>query len=158
MSLKREFAAKKGSRGFGAENSFSPSNAVRTDITSALLTQRSTSVQHITSFKVYFSYRVGKLTADPRPHKSVKNDDLKTDENGGGSQGSGGAPAATRPAHPRQLRRRAGISSWPSAVLADRLYRGARRYCYSESTGWAWSTQGRSSKQITSNGGSWGRT
>jgi outer membrane receptor protein involved in Fe transport len=98
MSLKHDFAAKKGSLGFGAENFFSPSNTVRTDIASPLLTQQSVNVQHITSYKVYLSYRVGKLTADPRPHKSVKNDDLKTDENGGGSQGSGGAPAATRPA------------------------------------------------------------
>jgi outer membrane receptor protein involved in Fe transport len=98
MSVKREFAAQKASLGFGAENFFSPSNTVRSDIASPLLTQQSTTVQHITSFKVYLSYRVGQLSAEPRPHKSVKNDDLKTDENGGGSQGSGGAPAATRPA------------------------------------------------------------
>lgn len=98
MSLKHDFAAKKGSLGVGAENFFSPSNTIRTDITSPLLTQQTLSVQHLTSYKVYFSYRVGKLTATPRPHKNVKNDDLKTDENGGGSQGSGGVPAATRPA------------------------------------------------------------
>ena len=98
MSLKHDFAAKKGSLGFGAENFFSPSNTVRSDIAGPLLTQQSVTVQRITSYKVYLSYRIGKLTADPRPHKSVKNDDLKTDENGGGSQGSGSAPAATRPA------------------------------------------------------------
>jgi outer membrane receptor protein involved in Fe transport len=98
MSLKHDFAAKKGSLGLGAENFFSPSNTVRSDIASPLLTQQSSTVQHLTSYKVYLSYRIGKLTADPRPHKNVKNDDLKTDENGGGSQGSGGAPAATRPA------------------------------------------------------------
>jgi outer membrane receptor protein involved in Fe transport len=98
MSLKHDFAQKKGSLGLGAENFFSPSNTIRNDIAGPLLTQQSVAVQHITSYKVYFSYRIGKLTADPRPHKNVKNDDLKTDENGGGSQGSGGAPAATRPA------------------------------------------------------------
>ena len=97
MSLKHDVAGKKGSLGFGAENFFSPSNTVRNEITSPLLTQSSSTVQHITSFKVYFSYRIGRLTADERPHKSVQNNDLKTDENGGGSQGSGGAPAATRP-------------------------------------------------------------
>ncbi len=100
MSLKREFAAKKGSLGFGAENFFSPSNTVRTDLAGPLLTQNSTAVQHITSFKVYFGYRLGKLTADPRPHKAVQNDDLKVDENGGGSQGSSATPAAARPAKP----------------------------------------------------------
>lgn len=98
MSLKHDVAGKKGSLGLGAENFFSPTNAVRSDLAGPLLSQHSTTVQHLTSFKVYFSYRVGKLTAEARPHKNVKNDDLKTDENGGGSQGSGGAPAATRPA------------------------------------------------------------
>jgi outer membrane receptor protein involved in Fe transport len=98
MSIKHDFAQKKGSLGFGAENFFSPSNTVRTSIDSPLLSQTTSTIQHITSFKVYFGYRIGKLTADARPSKSVRNDDLKTDENGGGSQGSGGTPAATRPA------------------------------------------------------------
>jgi outer membrane receptor protein involved in Fe transport len=100
MSVKHDFADKKASLGLGAENFFSPTNAVRSDLASPLLSQQSTTVQHLTSFKIYFSYHIGKLTAEPRPHKNVKNDDLKTDENGGGSQGSGGAPAATRPASP----------------------------------------------------------
>jgi len=98
MSIKHEFAQKKGSLGFGAENFFSPGNTVRSTIDSALLAQTTSTIQHITSFKVYFGYRIGQLTAEARPRKSVRNDDLKTDENGGGSQGSGGAPAATRPA------------------------------------------------------------
>ena len=98
FSLKREFASKQASLGFGAENFFSPRNAVRTDISSPLLAQSSTVVQHLTSFKVYFSYRVGKLSAEARAHKNVKNDDLKTDENGGGSQSGSSTPAATRPA------------------------------------------------------------
>lgn len=100
FSLKHDFAQKKGSLGLGAENFFSPSNTVRSEITGPLLTQRSTTVQHITSFKVYFSYRIGKLTAEPRGHKNVQNNDLKTDENGGGSQGTGRTPDATRPATP----------------------------------------------------------
>jgi len=98
FSLKHEFADKRGSLGFGAENFLSPRNTVRTTIESPLLTQNSTVVQHITSFKVYFSYHLGKLSADLRPHKDVKNDDLKTDENGGGSQSGSSTPAATRPA------------------------------------------------------------
>lgn len=100
MSLKHDFARKKGSLGFGAENFFSPRNTVRSEITSPLLTQSSRTVQHLTSFKVYFSYRIGKLTAEPRPHKNVQNNDLKTEENGGGSQGTGSTPDATRPATP----------------------------------------------------------
>jgi len=100
MSLKHDVAGKKGSLGLGAENFFSPTNAVRTDIASPLLSQQSTTVQHLTSFKVYFSYHIGQLTAEPRPHKNVKNDDLKTDENGGGSQSTSSTPTATRPAAP----------------------------------------------------------
>jgi outer membrane receptor protein involved in Fe transport len=97
FSLKHDVAQKKGSLGLGAENFFSPSNTIRSKITSPLLTQRSTTVQHLTSFKVYFSYRIGKLSAEPRPLKKVQNNDLKTDENGGGNQGTGSTPAATRP-------------------------------------------------------------
>ncbi|UOQ69585.1 TonB-dependent receptor domain-containing protein [Hymenobacter volaticus] len=100
MSIKHDFAQKKGSLGLGAENFFSPRNTVRSDIASPFLTQSSRTVQHLTSFKVYFSYRIGKLTAEPRPHKNVQNNDLKTEENGGGSQGTGSTPDATRPATP----------------------------------------------------------
>ncbi|HET9505034.1 MAG TPA: TonB-dependent receptor [Hymenobacter sp.] len=100
FSLKHDFAQKKGSLGLGAENFFSPSNAVRSEATGPLLAQRTTTVQRITSFKVYFSYRVGKLTAEPRRRKGVQNNDLKLDENGGGSQGTGSVPDAARPAPP----------------------------------------------------------
>ena len=98
FSLKHEFAQKKGALGFGAENLFSPTNTVRSEITSPLLRQNSSTIQHLTSFKVYFSYRIGKLTAEPRPHRNVQNNDLKTEENGGGSQGTGRTPDAVRPA------------------------------------------------------------
>jgi len=101
FSLKHDLAQKKGSLGLGAENFFSPSNTTRSEITSPLLTQHSATVQHLTSFKVYFSYRIGKLTAEPRAHKGVQNNDLKVDENGGGSQGTGSTPDATRPAAPK---------------------------------------------------------
>ncbi|WP_198172448.1 TonB-dependent receptor domain-containing protein [Hymenobacter ginkgonis] len=100
FSLKHDLAQKKASLGFGAENFFSPRNTVRSEFASPLLTQSSRAVQHLTSFKVYFSYRIGKLTAEPRPHKNLQNNDLKLDENGGGSQGSGSTPDATRPAPP----------------------------------------------------------
>ena len=98
FSLKHDFAGKKGSLGFGAENFLSPRNTVRSEMTSPLLTQNSTTVQHLTSYKIYFSYRIGKLTAESRAQRKVQNDDLKTEEEGGGSQGTGSTPDATRPA------------------------------------------------------------
>ena len=97
-SVRREFAQERASLGLGAENFFTPRTAVHTELSAPLLAQQSDTVQHLTSFKVYFSYSVGKLTAEARPHRSIRNDDLKETENGGGSQGSGSTPAATRPA------------------------------------------------------------
>ncbi len=107
LSVKRDFSEKKGSIGFGAENFFTNSITIRNDISSPLLTQNSTNVLHNMSFKVYLSYRIGKLTVDQRPRnrKGVNNDDLKEGgDNGGGAdvgsgtQTSGGAPAAGRSA------------------------------------------------------------
>ena len=97
-SIRREFARERASLGLGAENFFTPRTTVRTELAAPLLSQQSVSVQHLTSFKLYFSYEIGKLTSEARPHKNIKNDDLKETDNGGGSQGSGVAPAATRPA------------------------------------------------------------
>lgn len=115
VSLKREFAQKKAALGFGAENFFSPRNTVRSELASLLLTQQSTSVQHLMSFKVYFSYRIGKLTGEARPHKDVENNDLKTDVNGGGSQGTGSTPDATRPVAPAAPPTPAPVASPASA-------------------------------------------
>ena len=118
LSLKRDFAEKKGSIGFGAENFFTNSINIRNDITSPLLTQNSTNVLRNMSFKVNMSYRIGKLTVDQRPsnRKGINNDDLKEGgdngggggdtgaQGGGGGGGGGGArqggspPAGARPA------------------------------------------------------------
>ncbi|WP_071892305.1 TonB-dependent receptor domain-containing protein [Hymenobacter sp. PAMC 26628] len=93
LSVKRDFAEKKGSFGIGAENFFTNSINIRNDISSPLLTQNSTNVLHNMSFKVNMSYRIGKLTVDQRPRnrKGVNNDDLKEggDNGGGGDAGAG---------------------------------------------------------------------
>jgi outer membrane receptor for ferrienterochelin and colicin len=79
LSLKRDFADDKGSIGFGAENFFTTEFKMRNEITSPLITQRSVTGMRNTSFKINFSYRIGKLNADPRPRrkKSIQNNDLK---------------------------------------------------------------------------------
>ena len=94
LSIKRDFAGKKGSIGFGAENFFTPSINIRNQVNTPLLDQTSTNVLHNLSFKVNISYRIGKLTvAPPRGSKSINNDDLKGGEGGGGMDSGGGAPA-----------------------------------------------------------------
>jgi outer membrane receptor for ferrienterochelin and colicin len=108
LSIKRDFAEKRGSIGFGAENFFTPSITIRNNVVSPLIDQASRNVLHNLSFKVNVSYRIGKLTVDQRPRRSrsINNDDLKGDGGGGGGGvdlgggGGGGAPAGggARPA------------------------------------------------------------
>ena len=99
LSVKRDFAEKRGSIGFGAENFFTPSITIRNNVVSPLIDQASRNVLHNMSFKVNASYRIGKLTvaAPTRRGKSINNDDLKGGgeggDLGGGGGGGGGAPA-----------------------------------------------------------------
>ena len=95
LSVKRDFAEKRGSIGFGAENFFTPSITIRNNVVSPLIDQASRNVRHTVSFKVNISYRIGKLTvAPPRRDKSINNDDLKSGgEGGGGDAGGGSAPS-----------------------------------------------------------------
>ena len=94
LSVKRDFAEKRGSIGFGAENFFTPSITIRNTVVSPLIDQSSRNVRHTMSFKVNISYRIGKLTvAPPRRDKTINNDDLKGEGGGGGGDIGGGAPA-----------------------------------------------------------------
>jgi hypothetical protein len=113
LSLQRNFAEKRGSFGFGAENFFSNQITIRNSVSTPyvdnyngvaingpVLTQNSTNVLNRLSLKVNFSYRIGKLTAGPpRGGKGVSNDDLKEGGDAGGvgggdtGGGQGGAPA-----------------------------------------------------------------
>ena len=81
LTLKKEFANKKGtvsSIGLGAENFLSPSIVVNNLVQSKTIVQQSTNVTHNLSFRVYFSYKIGKvITEKERKKKSVNNDDLK---------------------------------------------------------------------------------
>jgi outer membrane receptor protein involved in Fe transport len=115
LSLQKSFAEKRGSIGFGAENFFTGSIRIRTNVATpyvdnyqytdrsgpspvvvtvpingSVIRQNSTNVVQNLNFKINFSYRIGKLTAtDPgRRRKGVNNDDLK--EGGDGGIGGGG--------------------------------------------------------------------
>ncbi|WP_375416972.1 TonB-dependent receptor domain-containing protein [uncultured Hymenobacter sp.] len=114
LSVRHEFANKKGSFGLGAQNFLTRSINIRNEIRTPLLTQTSTNQQRNLSFQVNLSYRIGQLSADQRPRRSrsIDNDDLKSGGEGGGggdlggaggavpASGGGGAPSGggTRPA------------------------------------------------------------
>jgi outer membrane receptor protein involved in Fe transport len=91
LSLKRDFANKKGSIGFGAENFFNFNGwKIRSESQSPVLIQNSTNVMHNLSFKVTFSFRFGKMNYDQQPRRSrrsINNDDLKEGGEGGGGGG-----------------------------------------------------------------------
>lgn len=97
LALRKEFANKKGSVGFGAENFFYPRITIENTQNSPILSQNITNVITNLNFKVTFSYRIGKMSFDsPRGRrKSINNDDLKDEGggDGGGMGGGGGAPA-----------------------------------------------------------------
>lgn len=99
LSLKKDFANKKGSVGFGAENFFNVNGfKIKNQQESPILLQNSTTVVNNLSFKVNFSFRIGKMSFDqqrPSRRRSINNDDLKDGGDGGGmdnggQQGGGG--------------------------------------------------------------------
>ena len=121
VGVKRDFAEKRGSIGFGFDNFFTPTITVRSTVMSPLIDQASRNVNTVLGFRVNLSYRIGKLTVGPPSRgKSINNDDLKgegggegggdaTQGGGTGGQGAGrqsggqrpaGAPATTTPGAP----------------------------------------------------------
>ncbi|QHT68286.1 TonB-dependent receptor [Rhodocytophaga rosea] len=101
LSLRKEFNDKKASIGFGAENFFTTAVKMRSELASPILTQSSVNTMRNMSFKVTFSYRIGKMTMNTRRSKSVTNDDLKGNEGGGNAQESGAQMGGGQPQTPR---------------------------------------------------------
>jgi outer membrane receptor for ferrienterochelin and colicin len=90
LGIKKDLKDKKGSIGIGAENFFTPTLKIKNEVITPTITQNSTNVMHIMSFRVNFSYRIGKMSVDSKPRrsrKSINNDDLKDGDGGGGGQG-----------------------------------------------------------------------
>jgi hypothetical protein len=102
LSLRKEFKDKKASIGFGAENFFTTAVKMRNELASPILTQSSVNTMRNMSFKVTFSYRIGKMTAGtPKRSKSVSNDDLKGGEGNGNAQESGAQMGGGQPQAPK---------------------------------------------------------
>ncbi len=96
LAARKEFNEKRGSIGFGVENFLSPSFKMKNEFYSSTLEQKSVNELYNFSFRVNFSYRIGKMSFDnqPRRRRSVSNDDLKQGGDGGmdggGQIGQGG--------------------------------------------------------------------
>jgi outer membrane receptor protein involved in Fe transport len=93
VSLKRDIANKKGSIGVGVENFLNFNGwKIKNETTTPIITSNSVNVMNNLSFKVTFSYRIGKMGFDqPKRRKSINNDDLKSEgEGGGGGMDNGG--------------------------------------------------------------------
>ena len=100
MGVKKDFLNKKGSVGLALENFVTSSMKIRNELHSPILDQKSLTVLNNMSFRLTFSYRIGKMSMDaPRQRrgKSINNDDLKDGggDNGGGGMEGGGGPTTT---------------------------------------------------------------
>ncbi|UCS92997.1 TonB-dependent receptor [Echinicola marina] len=85
LNINKQFAEKKGSVGFGAENFFTSEFKMKNEIVSPTIIQNSTNIMRNMNFKINFSYRFGKMSVAPRrKKKSIENEDLK---GGGGDNG-----------------------------------------------------------------------
>lgn len=87
LSLKKDFANKKGSIGFGAENFLTTSFHIRNELHSPVIDQTGLTTLHNMNFKINFSYRIGKMSDEkPRKRKSIKNDDMKEERDNNPSE------------------------------------------------------------------------
>lgn len=101
FAVKKDFNERRGSIGVGVENFLQKSIKFRTEIESPLLSQTSLNTRDNFSFRVNFSYRIGKMSMEDRPRRrrSINNDDLKQGGDGnddGGMEGGGGGAAPQR--------------------------------------------------------------
>jgi hypothetical protein len=84
LGFKKDFANKKGSIGFGAENFLTKGVRFTSDLKSSQFNQTSATQLYNRNFKITFSYSIGKMSFDApkRKTKSVSNSDVI----GGGDQ------------------------------------------------------------------------
>jgi outer membrane receptor protein involved in Fe transport len=102
FGLRKQFNEKRGTIGLAIENFAQKGITIRTNIQSDILTQRSVNVMNNRSFRLTFSYRIGKMTMQDRPRRtrrSINNDDLKEGGDGGndGGQMGGGQQGGGQP-------------------------------------------------------------
>lgn len=101
VGVRKDVANKRGSIGLAAENFIGNGVTMRTTLNSPLLSQVNVNHLYNQNVKVTFTYRIGKMSFDAprRKGRSVSNDDVKGEGDGGGQQQAApaAAPAANRP-------------------------------------------------------------
>ncbi|MEJ1238612.1 TonB-dependent receptor [Chryseolinea sp. T2] len=92
LGVRKEIFDKKGSIGFGAENFLTSEFRIKSKLETDYIQQNSLNVMRNMSFRVTFSFRIGKMSVEQRPsrRRSISNDDLKEGGDGGGGGMEGG--------------------------------------------------------------------
>src|SRR5690606_20228546 len=120
LAIKRDFADKRGSIGFGAENFLTPEFKMKSELVSPVLRQNSVNTMRNMSFRINFSYRIGKLGTDQnaprRSRRSISNDDLKSGGDGNDAGVDGQMGGGVRPGVQPNVNRSARIV--PAAPVA----------------------------------------
>ncbi len=101
--MKKDLVNGKGSIGLAAENFLTARTVINhTELSAPDFSQISETQLLNRGVKLTFNYRFGKMSFDAPKKKtrSVRNDDVKDGEGGGGEQGGGQAPAAAPKAAP----------------------------------------------------------
>lgn len=100
LGFRKEFNEKRASLGFAAENFFTKEMKIRSELSSndGGIVQNTVNTMRNMSFRLTFSYRLGKMGFDNQPRqrrrKSVSNDDMK--DGGGGDMDMGGNPGGNQ--------------------------------------------------------------
>ncbi|MCE7043719.1 TonB-dependent receptor domain-containing protein [Dyadobacter sp. CY312] len=129
FGVKKDFANKRGSIGFGMENFLAPRFNMKTSLQTPEFSRVNNNYLYNRGFRVNFSYRLGKMTfveQKTRKKKSINNDDQKSD-GGGGMDGGGGAVQSAQPAVTAPVVRPGGARPQGAATMnADSSARPAR--------------------------------
>ncbi len=99
LGIKKDLKDKRGSFGIAAENFFNHPFTIRSESSSPIFAQNSTTSMYNAGVRVNFSYKIGKLSFDQPQRKkgrSVENDDVKGGEGGGEQQQAAPAAGGTR--------------------------------------------------------------
>ncbi|MFT4033178.1 MAG: TonB-dependent receptor [Siphonobacter sp.] len=86
FGIRKEFADKKASVGFGMENFLNFGGyKVHSEYVTSTITQYSTNIRYNTGFRISFSYKIGKMSfnqSQKRRKGGIENDDIKSDGSG----------------------------------------------------------------------------